>query len=63
MGYLYPLLLTDNKIAQDKVEYFNWEEVNNGVPQGSILGSLFLLLYINALHNIPTVCGLWVTVG
>jgi hypothetical protein len=34
-------VLTDNRVALDKVSYSNWEEVRSGVTQGSILALCF----------------------
>jgi hypothetical protein len=54
-SYLYKrfqTVLIDNTTVQDKFSYSNWKEVKSWVAQGSILGLLPFLLYINDFPKI-----------
>jgi len=56
MGIMYTLIKSYLENRHQRVKFNNklskWDKINIGVPQGSILGPLFFLIYVNDLPSV-----------
>jgi hypothetical protein len=55
-GVMYTLIKSYLENRHQRVKFNNklskWDKINIGIPQGSILGPLFFLIYINDLPSV-----------